>query len=109
VKSSAKLKPLMAIAPSATTSSAIDRPVDTKRRRMKSNLLSCGNTLNCMVCAPSDRHGLQLAPVSVDEGGKAARHRNRGVHRGDDTGDHRDREPLDRAGAEGEQRHAGKD
>src|SRR5690606_5247684 len=109
VKSSAKLKPCTTIAPSAPSIRMIDSAVDTKRRRMKSNLLSWGNTLNCMAMVPSDGHGLQLAPVAVDQGGDAARHRDRGVHRGHDARDHRDREALDRPGAEREQRHAGED
>src|SRR5690606_26451665 len=109
VKSSAKLKPWTAIATSEASSRMTDSAVDTQRRRMKSNLLSCGNTLNCMAMVPSDGHGLQLAPVAVDQGGDAARHRDRGVHRGDDAGDQGQGEALHRPGAEGEQRHAGED
>src|SRR5690606_20934683 len=109
VKSSAKLKPWTAIAPIEATSRRIDSEADTQRRRMKSNLLSCGNTLNCMAMVPSDGHGLQLAPVAVDQGGDADRKSTRGVHRGDDAGDHGHGEALHRPGAEGEQRHAGED
>ncbi len=59
-------------------------------------------------CSIRSRSRLELAcAAAVDQGGDAARHRHRGVHRGQDADDQGDAEAADRAGAERGHRHAG--
>src|SRR5690606_12894799 len=107
VKSSAKLKPRVAIAPMEMTSSASATNAAAWRIFMNGMALSYGNTFRgFMDCSRSDRDRLQLAPATVDERGDPVGDRHRGVHGGDDAQDQRDREALHRPGTEGEQRQA---
>src|SRR5690606_4367450 len=110
VKSSAKLKPLVAIAPTATSISSRATDSDTQRIRMKSMLLSYGNTLNGFILrAPLDRDRLQLALAAVDQRGDTARDRHRGVGGGNDAEHRGHAETLQRAAAEREHRKAGEE
>src|SRR5690606_21760334 len=100
VKSSAKLKPRVAIEPMAMASNSNVTANAPQRMRMKGMALSYGKTVKgFMQSFPSDRDRLQLAPAAIDEGGDAAGHGHRGIHRGHDAQDQRDREALHRTGA----------
>src|SRR5688500_14450802 len=107
VKSRAKLKPLTAMAPNATNISSAAKTSDTMRTRMKSILLSYGNTLKgFMESAPSDPDRLQLAAAAIDQRGDRARDGYGRVGRRGDTQHRGDAEAAQRTGTERSHRQA---
>src|SRR5690606_3163859 len=110
VKSSAKLKPLVVMAPIETAISSA--PSTNAPHFMRRKLIrgSAGKMVRgFMFVFPSDRDGLELLATAVDQRRHCPRRGYRGVHRGDDADDQRDREAFDRPGAEREPRDAGED